>query len=194
MDEQGRRVGYAVPAFCLLLMIVLLGGSYSSLSRCAASHRRRLGGDVRPMKMSIISGIRAADYRADDSGFATLTMLTKEYLDEIAKNTRPPPKGLSEPGADGHVFLTRCCWWWRASRPHSFQFFFTGALLSEVIFSDGLGLLGSKAAINRDYRSCSHALRLYAVGLVFKLISDLTYMLIDPARFWHPRRLSAPRG
>jgi microcin C transport system permease protein len=59
---------------------------------------------------------------------------------------------------------------------------FTGALLVEVIFSlDGLGLLGFQAAIGRDYPIMFATLYIYTlIGLVLKLVSDLTYMLVDP--------------
>jgi len=59
---------------------------------------------------------------------------------------------------------------------------FTGSLLIEVIFSlDGLGLLGFEAAINRDYPIMFGTLYIFTLmGLILKLISDLTYMLIDP--------------
>jgi len=59
---------------------------------------------------------------------------------------------------------------------------FTGALLVEVIFSlDGLGLLGFQAAIGRDYPIMFGTLYVYTlVGLVLKLISDLSYMFVDP--------------
>ena len=51
-----------------------------------------------------------------------------------------------------------------------------------MIFSlDGLGLLGFEAAINRDYPIMFGTLYIFTlIGLVLKLISDLTYMLIDP--------------
>ena len=51
-----------------------------------------------------------------------------------------------------------------------------------MIFSlDGLGLLGFEAAINRDYPVMFGTLYIFTLlGLVLKLISDLTYMLVDP--------------
>ena len=60
--------------------------------------------------------------------------------------------------------------------------FFTGSLLTEVIFSlDGLGLLGFEAAIGRDYPVMFGTLYIYALlGLLMKIISDFTYVLIDP--------------
>jgi microcin C transport system permease protein len=70
-----------------------------------------------------------------------------------------------------------------ASFPAAFvSILFTGSLLIEVIFSlDGLGLLGFEAAINRDYPIMFGTLYVFTlIGLVLKLISDLTYMFIDP--------------
>jgi microcin C transport system permease protein len=60
--------------------------------------------------------------------------------------------------------------------------FFTGSLLIEVIFSlDGLGLLGFEATISRDYPVMFGSLYIFTlIGLVTKLISDLTYVLVDP--------------
>jgi len=59
---------------------------------------------------------------------------------------------------------------------------FTSSLLTEVIFSlDGLGLLGFEAALGRDYPVLFGTLYIYTlIGLLLKLVSDLTYMLIDP--------------
>ena len=59
---------------------------------------------------------------------------------------------------------------------------FTGALLIEVIFSlDGLGLLGFEAAINRDYPMMFGTLYIFTLlGLLLNLVSDLTYVAVDP--------------
>ena len=59
---------------------------------------------------------------------------------------------------------------------------FTGSLLTEIIFSlDGLGLLGYEAVIQRDYPIVFATLYIYTlVGLLLKIISDLTYTLVDP--------------
>jgi microcin C transport system permease protein len=68
---------------------------------------------------------------------------------------------------------------------------FTGALLIEVIFSlDGLGLLGFEAAINRDYPVMFATLYVFTLlGLMMKLISDLTYVLIDPRIDFESRKV-----
>ena len=59
---------------------------------------------------------------------------------------------------------------------------FTESLLIEVIFSlHGLGLLGYEAIIQRDYPIIFGTLYIFTlIVLVTKLITDLTYMLIDP--------------
>jgi microcin C transport system permease protein len=59
---------------------------------------------------------------------------------------------------------------------------FTSSLLIEVIFSlDGLGLLGFEAALSRDYPIMFGTIFIYTlIGLVLKLLGDITYMLIDP--------------
>jgi len=59
---------------------------------------------------------------------------------------------------------------------------FTGALLIEIIFSlDGAGLLGYEATLNRDYPIMFGTLYIYTlIGLLTQLISDVTYMIVDP--------------
>ena len=68
---------------------------------------------------------------------------------------------------------------------------FSSSLLVEVIFSlDGLGLLGFEAAINRDYPVMFATLYVFTLlGLVMKLVSDLTYVLIDPRIDFESRRV-----
>jgi microcin C transport system permease protein len=59
---------------------------------------------------------------------------------------------------------------------------FTGALLIEVIFSlDGLGLLGFKSVIDRDYPVVFATLYIFSLlGLFVGLLSDLIYTWVDP--------------
>ena len=59
---------------------------------------------------------------------------------------------------------------------------FTGSLLIEVIFNlDGLGLLGFEAIVNRDYPVVFATLFFFSlIGLLVKLITDLTYIWVDP--------------
>ena len=60
--------------------------------------------------------------------------------------------------------------------------FFGGSLIIETIFSlDGLGRLGFEAAVSRDYPVIFGTLYVFGLlGLVVGIISDLTYVWIDP--------------
>ena len=119
-------------------------------------------------------------------GFATTSMLTKNaFLDEIRKQyvTTARAKGLPEKRVlYGHVFRNAMLIV-IAGFPGAFiGAFFTGSLLIETIFSlDGLGLLSYESIINRDYPVVFASLYIFGlIGLVVTLISDLTYMWIDP--------------
>ena len=120
------------------------------------------------------------------SAFATMTLLTKNsFLDEIRKQyvLTARAKGCSERQVlYGHVFRNAMLIV-IAGFPGAFvHAFFTGALLIEVIFSlDGLGLLGFESILNRDYPVVFATLYIFGlIGLVVRLISDLTYTWVDP--------------
>jgi microcin C transport system permease protein len=113
-------------------------------------------------------------------------MLTKNsFLEEINKQyvLTARAKGLTERRVlYGHVFRNAMLIV-IAGFPAAFVgVLFAGSLLIEVIFSlDGLGLLGYEAALNRDYPLMFGTLWIFSlIGLLLKLISDLTYVVIDP--------------
>jgi len=182
-------VGYAIPGFlfAVLLIVLFAGGSYL--------HWFPLRGLTSDNWASFDWPHRILDYfwhialpvlALVISGFASLTMLTKNsFIEEIHKHyvVTARAKGLSEGRVlYGHVFRNAMLLV-IAGFPAAFiGILFTGALLVEVIFSlDGLGLLGFQAALGRDYPIMFGALYIYTLlGLVLKLISDLTYMLVDP--------------
>lgn len=119
-------------------------------------------------------------------GFAGLTMLTKNsYLEEINKQyvMTARAKGLTERRVMyGHVFRNAMLIV-IAGFPSAFVgILFTGALLTEIIFSlDGLGLLGFNAALNRDYPVMFGSLYFFTLlGLVLNLVGDVMYHVIDP--------------
>jgi microcin C transport system permease protein len=60
--------------------------------------------------------------------------------------------------------------------------FFGSSLLIEVIFSlDGLGQLGFRSAVERDYPVIFGTLFAFGlIGLVVGILSDLMYVLVDP--------------
>ncbi|HEX5454353.1 MAG TPA: microcin C ABC transporter permease YejB [Stellaceae bacterium] len=182
-------VGYAVPSFlfAVLLIVLFAGGSYWSIFP--------LRGLVSDNWWALDWPHRILDYfwhialpitALIIGGFATLTMLTKNsFLDEVGKHyvLTARAKGLTERRVlYGHVFRNAMLLV-VAGFPSAFiGILFTGSLLIEVIFSlNGLGLLGFDAALNRDYPIMFGTLYVFTlIGLVLKLISDLTYMLIDP--------------
>lgn len=119
-------------------------------------------------------------------GFASLTMLTKNsFLDEINKQyvLTAKAKGLSQNQIlYGHVFRNAMLIVIAGFPSLLIKMLFTGALLIEVIFSlNGLGLLGYEAIMTRDYPVIFGTMYIFALlGLLLKLISDITYSLIDP--------------
>ena len=182
-------VGYAIPSFlfAILLIVLFAGGSFLDwfpLRGLTSDHWRELGWAARigdyfwhltlPLAALLVGG------------FATLTMLTKNsFLDEVNKQyvTTARSKGLTKRRVlYGHVFRNAMLLV-VAGFPAAFVgILFTSALLIEVVFSlDGLGLLGFEAAINRDYPIMFGTLYIYTVvGLLLTLISDLTYVAVDP--------------
>ncbi|NLW82431.1 MAG: microcin C ABC transporter permease YejB [Desulfovibrionales bacterium] len=182
-------VGNAVPVFlfAILLVVLFAGGSYLDWFP--------LRGLTSPGWEEFSLWHKVTDYfwhlalpvtAMVIGGFATLTMLTKNsFLDEIGKQyvVTARAKGVTERGIlYGHVFRNAMLLV-IAGFPAAFiSMFFTGSLLIEVIFSlDGLGLLGFEATISRDYPVMFGSLYIFTLmGLVTKLISDLTYVLVDP--------------
>ena len=191
-------VGYAVPSFlfAVLLIVLFAGGSFFSVFP--------LRGLVSDNWNTLSWPLRIADYfwhialpitALVISGFATLTMLTKNcFLEEINKQyvLTARAKGLNERRVlYGHVFRNAMLLVVAGFPAALIGILFTGSLLIEVIFSlDGLGLLGFEAAINRDYPIMFATLYVFTlIGLLLKLISDLTYMLIDPRIDFATRRI-----
>jgi microcin C transport system permease protein len=60
--------------------------------------------------------------------------------------------------------------------------FLGGSVIIETLFSlDGLGRLGYEAALQRDYPVIFGTLYFFGlISLIVGIISDLTYVLVDP--------------
>ncbi|MBT8766645.1 microcin C ABC transporter permease YejB [Pseudomonas boanensis] len=182
-------VGYAIPAFlfAILLIVLFAGGSYFDwfpLRGLTSNNfdELSLGGKILDYFWHLALPVTALVI----GNFATLTLLTKNsFLDEINKQyvVTARAKGLSEHRVlYGHVFRNAMLLI-IAGFPSAFiGIFFTGSLLIEVIFSlDGLGLLSFESALNRDYPVVFGTLFIFTLlGLIVKLIGDLTYTLVDP--------------
>ena len=118
--------------------------------------------------------------------FATLTLLTKNsFLDEIKKQyvVTARAKGLTETRVlYGHVFRNAMLIIIAGFPAVFISVFFGGSLIIETIFSlDGLGRLAFESALQRDYPVVFGTLYVFGLmGLVVGLISDLTYVGVDP--------------
>ncbi len=119
-------------------------------------------------------------------GIASLTMLTKNsFMDELSKQyvLTAKAKGLSENRILYHHVFRNAMMIIIAGLPGLLmKILFTGSLLIEIIFSlNGMGLLGYEAIMTRDYPVVFGTLYIFALlGLILKLLSDLTYSLVDP--------------
>ena len=181
-------IGYAIPSFlfAIVLIVVFAGGHYLDwfpLRGLTSSNWEELSslGKIADYFWHLALPVTAMLI----GGFAGLTLLTKNsFLDEINKLyvTTARAKGLSENRVlYGHVFRNAMLIV-IAGFPGAFiDIFFTGALLTEIIFSlDGLGLLGYEAAIGRDYPVMFATLYFFTLlGLLMQLVGDLTYTMVD---------------
>jgi microcin C transport system permease protein len=191
-------VGYAIPGFlfAILLIVLLAGGSYLDwfpLRGLVSDGWEQMSWPARIVDYfwHLVLPITAMTIGA----FAGLSMLTKNsFLEEINKQyvMTARSKGLTERQVlYRHVFRNAMLII-IAGFPAAFVgILFTSSLLIEVIFSlDGLGLLGYEAAINRDYPVMFGALYVFTLlGMLMKLISDLTYVLIDPRIDFESRKV-----
>jgi len=182
-------VGNAIPGFlfAILLIVLFAGGSFLDwfpLRGLVSENWHELSWPARildylwHMTLPLLALIIGA--------FASLTMLTKNsFLEEINKQyvMTAKAKGLTEHRVlYGHVFRNAMLIV-IAGFPSAFiGILFTGAMLIEIIFSlDGLGLLGFNATLTRDYPVMFGTLYIFGLlGLIMHLITDLTYVLIDP--------------
>jgi microcin C transport system permease protein len=120
------------------------------------------------------------------ASFATLTLLTKNsFLEEIKKQyvMTARAKGLSESRVlYGHVFRNAMLIVIAGFPALFISVFFGGSLIIETIFSlDGLGQLGYKSAVERDYPVMFGTLFAFGLmGLVVNILSDLMYVWVDP--------------
>lgn len=182
-------IGYAIPnfLFAILLIVLFAGGSYfdwfplrglTSANFAELSLFEKIADYFWHITLPVLASVI--------SSFATLTMLTKNsFLDEINKQyvLTARAKGLTENRVlYGHVFRNAMLIIIAGMPAALIGIFFTGSMLIEVIFSlDGLGLLGYQAVISRDYPVIFGTLYIFTlIGLLMKLISDITYVLVDP--------------
>jgi microcin C transport system permease protein len=181
-------VTYAIPPFMLgiLLIVFLSGGSFWDLfpiGGIASDHYDDLSFMGKMLDRIYHFVLPLTCYLI--GSFTTLTLLMKNsLLDEIKKDyiRTARAKGLSE-----RVVVMR----------HAFRnalipivtglggflsVFFAGSLLIETIFQlDGIGLLSYKSILSRDYNVIMGLVVLQSfLFLIGNLLSDLTYVWVDP--------------
>jgi len=182
-------VGYAIPGFlfAVLLLVVFAGGSYFQwfpLRGLTSDNWDELSlmGKIGDYFWHITLPVLASTI----SSFATLTLLTKNsFLDEIKKQyvITAKAKGLSEGRVlYGHIFRNAMLIVIAGFPGMFIGVFFGSSIIIETIFSlDGLGRLGFEAAVARDYPVIFATLYVFGlIGLLVGILSDLTYVLVDP--------------
>jgi len=182
-------IGYAIPnfLFAIFLIILFAGGTYFDffpLRGLTSDNWEELGFFAKMADYFWHLTLPLLAYTI--GGFATMTLLTKNsFLDEIKKLyvTTARAKGLTERRVlYGHICRNAMLIIIASFPSAFFSIFITGSLLIETIFSlDGLGLLGFESLVNRDYPVVFGTLFIFSLlGLIITLISDLTYMMVDP--------------
>lgn len=180
---------YAIPGLLVAVMLLVLfaGGSYWQifpLRGLTSSNWDQLSplGKALDYLWHITLPVLASTI----ASFATLTLLTKNsFLDEIKKQyvMTARAKGLPERRVlYGHVFRNAMLIVIAGFPALFISVFFGGSLIIETIFSlDGLGQLGYRSAVERDYPVIFGTLFAFGLmGLVVGIISDLMYVWVDP--------------
>lgn len=181
--------GYAIPGFlfAMLLVVLFAGGSYWPIFPLRGLVSENFDELSRLEQLKDYAWHMVLPITALVVGnFATLTLLTRNsFLEEIQKQyvVTARSKGLTERQVlFRHVFRNAMLLVMSGLPAALLSILFTNSLLIEIIFSlDGLGLLGFEAVIQRDYPVVFGTLYIFTLlGLLIKLIGDLTYVAIDP--------------
>ena len=182
-------VAYAIPGFLLAILLIVLfaGGSYWQIFPMQGLVSENF--DTLSLWGKLLDYARhmvLPTICMSIGGFATLTIFTKNsFLDEINKQyvMTARAKGLTNHQVlYGHVFRNAMLIIIAGIPATLVNVVFTGAFLVEIIFNlDGLGLLGFESVLTRDYPVIFGTLFIFTlVGMLLKLISDITYVLVDP--------------
>lgn len=189
LSSTAILIGYAIPGFVLGIALIVLfgGGSFWNIFPL----RGLVSDDWESMNL----GMKVLDYlwhmvlpiiASAVGSLAVMTLLTKNsFLEEIRKQyvLTARAKGLSEHQVlYKHVFRNAIIPIVTGFPGYFIASFFTGSLLIETIFSlHGMGLLAYESVLNRDYPVVLGTLYFFTlIGLFSRLLSDLSYVVIDP--------------
>lgn len=190
-------IGYAIPGFVLGIVLIVLfgGGSFWNIFP--------LRGLVSDNWHQLSPLAKVLDYlwhmvlpviASTVGSLAVMTLLTKNsFLEEIRKQyvVTARAKGMEDRQVlYKHVFRNAIIPIITGFPGSFITAFFTGSLLIETIFSlDGMGLLAYESVMNRDYPVVLGTLYFFTlIGLVSRLLSDLSYVIVDPRISFEGRR------
>lgn len=188
----------SIPVFLIAVVLVVLfaGGSFWQwfpLRGLTSSNFSELSllGKIKDYFWHITLPVLAMSV----GSFTTLAMLTKNsFLDEIKKQyvVTARAKGATERRVlYGHIFRNAMLIVVAGFPGLFISVFFAGSLIIETIFSlDGLGRMGFEAVVQRDYPIMFATMYFFTlIGLLVKIISDLTFVWIDPRIDFESRRV-----
>ena len=189
MTSSILLIGYAIPGFVLGIALIVLfgGGSFWSvfpLRGIVSDNWQEMG--LAQKVLDYLWHMVLPVISSTVGSLAVMTLLTKNsFLEEIRKQyvLTARAKGLSENQVlYKHVFRNAIIPIITGFPGSFITAFFTGSLLIETIFSlDGMGLLAYNSVLNRDYPVVLGTLYFFTLlGLVSRLLSDLSYVLVDP--------------
>ena len=182
-------IGYAIPGFVLGIVLLVLfgGGSFWSFFPLRGLTSDNWAGMTLCHKVLDYLWHMVLPVLSSTVGsLALMTLLIKNsFLEDIRKQyvITARAKGLSDHQVlYGHVFRNAIIPIITGFPGSFITAFFTGSLLIETIFSlDGMGLLAYQSVMNRDYPVVLGTLYFFTLlGLVSRLLSDLSYVLVDP--------------
>ncbi|MDV3237668.1 MAG: microcin C ABC transporter permease YejB [Gammaproteobacteria bacterium] len=182
-------IGYAIPGFVLgiLLLVLFGGGSFWDVfplrdlvsdNFAELSWYGKIADYLWHITLPVISLVVGS--------LAVMTMLTKNsFIEELRKQyvLTARAKGLPERRVlYRHVFRNAMIPLVTGFPAAFISAFFAGSILIETIFSlDGLGLLAYESILKRDYPVVLGTLYLFTLlGLIAKLLTDISYVLVDP--------------
>lgn len=188
---------YSIPGFVLALMLVVFfaGGYYwqwfplrglVSSNFDTLSWHEQIRDYLWHIFLPVLSSVLGS--------FAALAVLTKNaFMEELKKQyvVAAYAVGLqAKKVLFGQIFRNAMLVIISGMPASLIGIFFTSSLLIEIVFSlDGLGLLSYDAILQRDYPVLFASLYLFTlIGLLLKIISDLTFVLIDPRIHFNTQR------
>ncbi|MBK8552905.1 MAG: ABC transporter permease subunit [Ignavibacteria bacterium] len=181
-------IGYSIPGFALgaFLLVVFGGGSFldwfplggfRSQDWDDLSFFGKITDQIHHTVLPVLAYVAG--------GFATLTILTKNSVIENLSQDyirTAFSKGISEKRVIFHHALRNSLIPIATGLGHFLSLILAGGVLIETVFNiDGIGLLGFKSIVQRDYPVVMGILVISSLLLLIgNIISDIIYAFVDP--------------